>query len=64
MITPDIEELLADSGGDASMLGDTTKFSARISSDVSVRPGDRVHLAVDAAKFQFFDPANGHRIGK
>ncbi|NND13647.1 MAG: sn-glycerol-3-phosphate ABC transporter ATP-binding protein UgpC, partial [Acidimicrobiia bacterium] len=30
VITPDIEELLADTGGDASTLGDTTKFSARI----------------------------------
>jgi hypothetical protein len=34
-----------------------------MSSDVSVSPGDSVDLVVDVAKFHFFDPATGDRIG-
>ena len=63
VITPDIEELLADSGADASSLGETSKFTSRVSSDVSVSSGDAVELVVDSAKFHFFDPATGGRIG-
>jgi multiple sugar transport system ATP-binding protein len=63
VVTPDIEELLADTGADASSLGDTTKFSARVSSDVSVQPNSQIDLVIDSAKFHFFDPESGHRIG-
>jgi multiple sugar transport system ATP-binding protein len=63
VITPDIEELLADSGADASILGDTTKYTARIGSDFRVKQGDRVRLAVDCGKFHFFDPQTGDRVG-
>ena len=62
-MTPEIEELLADSGGDASSLGDTTKFASRVSSDVRVAPGDTVELVLDTAKMNFFDPETGERIG-
>jgi multiple sugar transport system ATP-binding protein len=64
VITPDIEELLADTGADASSLGSETKFQARVSSDVRVQPGDDVDLVVDTAKMHFFDPVSGLRIGK
>jgi multiple sugar transport system ATP-binding protein len=63
VITPEIEELLADSGADASSLGHETRFSSRISSDVAVRPGSRARLVVDTGKFHFFDPETGGRIG-
>ncbi len=63
VITPDIEELLADSGQSASSLGDTTKFIARISPDVQVKHGETVELVVDTAKMHFFDPETGNRIG-
>jgi multiple sugar transport system ATP-binding protein len=63
VITPEIEELLADSGADASTLGNETKFSSRISSDVAVRGGETVRLVVDTAKMHFFDPETGDRIG-
>jgi multiple sugar transport system ATP-binding protein len=63
VVTPDIEELLADSGADASSLGNETKFSARVSSDVTVRPGDRARLVIDSGKFHFFDVDTGDRIG-
>ena len=63
VVTPDIEELLADSGQDASSLGDTTNFVARVSPDVRVKHGDTVELSVDNEKMLFFDPASGDRIG-
>jgi multiple sugar transport system ATP-binding protein len=63
VITPDIEELLADSGRDAASLGNTTNFIARVSPDVEIRHGDTVDLVVDTAKIHFFDPATGARIG-
>ena len=63
VVTPDIEELLADSGRDASSLGDTTNFIARVSPDIRVKHGDMVELVVDTAKAHFFDPATGERIG-
>ncbi|HEX6220597.1 MAG TPA: sn-glycerol-3-phosphate ABC transporter ATP-binding protein UgpC [Acidimicrobiia bacterium] len=63
VITPDIEELLADSGQDASSLGDTTNFIARVSPDLRVKHGETVALTVDCDKLLFFDPASGARIG-
>jgi multiple sugar transport system ATP-binding protein len=63
VVTPDIEELLADTGRDASSLGDTTNFIARVSPDIRVNRGDTVELVVDTAKLHFFDPATGERIG-
>ena len=62
VVTPDIEELLADSGSDASSLGDSTRVTARISSDVMVRAGERITVVVDNNKLHFFDPATNLRI--
>ncbi|GMQ85100.1 MAG: sn-glycerol-3-phosphate ABC transporter ATP-binding protein UgpC [Acidimicrobiia bacterium] len=63
VITPDIEELLADSGRTTESLGDTTQFVARVSSDVPIAKGESIDLAVDTTKLHFFDPADGERIG-
>jgi multiple sugar transport system ATP-binding protein len=63
VITPEIEELLADSGGDPSILGETTRFASRVSSDVAVDPGSKEKLVVDTGKMYFFDPESGRRIG-
>ncbi|MCI0543386.1 MAG: sn-glycerol-3-phosphate ABC transporter ATP-binding protein UgpC [Actinobacteria bacterium] len=63
VVTPDIEELLADTGQDASSLGTRTNFIARVSPDVRVRHGERVELTVDCAKLHFFDKTTGERIG-
>ncbi len=63
VVTPDIEELLADTGRDASSLGAVTNFIARVSPDVRIRRGETVALVVDCAKLHFFDPATGSRIG-
>ncbi len=63
VVTPDIEELLADSGQDASSLGSSTNFIARVSSDVPVERGASVELVVDTAKLHFFDPGSGERVG-
>ena len=63
VVTPDIEELLADTGGDIESLGNTTKFTARVSSDIQVRLGETIELTVDTAKMHFFDPQTGLRVG-
>jgi multiple sugar transport system ATP-binding protein len=63
VVTPDIEELLADTGRDASSLGDTTNFIARVSPDVMINRGDTVDLVVDTTKLHFFDPGTGDRVG-
>jgi len=63
VVTPEIEELLADSGGDASSLGSETRFASRISSDVVVTPGDTIKLVVETSKMHFFDLDTGDRIG-
>jgi len=63
VMTPDIEELLADTGQDASSLGETTNWIARVSPDARVTRGDQIDLIVDCAKLHFFDPATGARVG-
>ncbi len=63
VITPDIEELLADTGRDTETLGDSTSFVARMSPDVDVNRGDTVELVVDTGKLHFFDQDSGERIG-
>ena len=63
VITPEIEELMVDSGGTAESLGDTTRFASRISSDVPVSPGAKATVVVDTGKMHFFDPESGKRIG-
>ncbi|MDP9494906.1 MAG: hypothetical protein M3P87_06665 [Actinomycetota bacterium] len=63
VMTPDIEELLTDTGQDPSTLGDTTNFIARVSPDAQVKRGDAMDLIVDCAKLHFFDPKSGLRIG-
>ena len=63
VVTPDIEELLADAGRDTSSLGDVTNFIARVSPDVGVGRGDTVDLVVNTAKLHFFDATTGGRIG-
>jgi len=63
VVTPDIEELLADTGADVTSLGSTTKFTARVSSDVSVSLGQQITVTVDTSKMHFFDPSTGMRVG-
>jgi multiple sugar transport system ATP-binding protein len=63
VVTPDIEELLADTGRDSASLGDETNFIARVSPDINVSRGDTVDLIVDTAKLHFFDQTTGERIG-
>ncbi len=63
VITPDVEELLADSGQDASSLGDKTEFIARVSPDAPVVLGESIDLVIDTAKLHFFDPSTGDKIG-
>ncbi len=63
VVTPDIEELLADAGTDVASLGDKTKFTARVSPDVDVPDGSSLNLVVDTAKLHFFDIETSDKIG-
>jgi multiple sugar transport system ATP-binding protein len=63
VVTPDIEELLADTGQTTESLGDSTEFVARINSDVRVETGQALDVVVDTAKLYFFDPSSGDRVG-
>jgi multiple sugar transport system ATP-binding protein len=62
VITPDIHEILEDTGADVGSLGDTTRLTARISSDASVEPGQEVDLVVDTNKLHFFDLDDNKRV--
>ena len=63
VITPDIEELLADSGTDPESLGNESKLTARVSADVSVPDGSEVDLVIDTTKLHFFDVETSDKIG-
>jgi multiple sugar transport system ATP-binding protein len=62
VVTPDIQELLADQGQDASVLGDLTKFTAKVDPDRAPRLGDKLRLSVDTTKLHFFDKGTGAAI--
>ena len=60
--TEAIEETLADEGEDISVLGDQTKFIARVSPNSVVKEGEKITLSIDPSKLHFFDPASGDAI--
>ncbi len=62
VVTPDIQELLADQGQDPSVLGDMTKFTARIDPDAAPKLGEKIKLSVDGSKLHFFDRDSGAAI--
>ena len=63
VITPDIEELLADSGTDAEALGHETRFTARVAPDVPVPDDAEIDLVIDTSKLHFFDLDTSDKIG-
>tara|TARA_Y100000817_G_C16632966_1_gene444859 strand:- start:40 stop:699 length:660 start_codon:yes stop_codon:yes gene_type:complete len=60
--TEEIEEILADEGEDISVLGDNTKFIARINPNSTVSEGEKIKLSLDPSKLHFFDPESGNVI--
>ena len=57
--TEAIEEILADEGEDISVLGDSTKFIARINPNSTVAEGEEIELKINPSKLHFFDPESG-----
>ncbi len=62
VVTEDIRELLADEGSDESVLGETSKFVARINPDFAPKTGDHDNLAIDRSKLHFFDVDSSQAI--
>ena len=60
--TEAIEEILADEGEDISVLGDNTKFIARINPNSTFVEGKEIELKIDPSKLHFFDPETGDAI--
>jgi multiple sugar transport system ATP-binding protein len=60
--TEAIEEILADEGEDISVLGNETKFIARINPNSTVEEGQKINLAIDPTKLHYFDPDSGLAI--
>ncbi len=60
--TEAIEEILADEGEDISVLGDETKFIARINPNSTVKEGEEIKLSIDSSKLHFFDPTTGNAL--
>ena len=60
--TEAIEEILADEGEDISVLGDNTKFIARINPNSTVVEGKEIELKIDPSKLHFFNPDTGDAI--
>ena len=60
--TEAIEEILADEGEDISVLGDNTKFIARINPNSTVVEGKEIELKIDPSKLHFFNPETGDAI--
>ena len=60
--TDAIEEILEDEGEDLSLLGEKTKFIARVNPNVTVKEGVSISLFVDPSKFHFFDIDSGITI--
>ena len=60
--TEAIEEILADEGEDISVLGDQTKFIARINPNSTVKEGEEIKLSIDPSKLHFFDHESGKAL--
>ena len=60
--TEAIEEILADEGEDISVLGDNTKFIARINPNSTVAEGEEIELKIDPSKLHFFNPESGDAL--
>ena len=60
--TEAIEEILADEGEDISVLGDNTKFIARINPNSTVVEGEEIEIKIDPSKLHFFDPETGDAL--
>ena len=60
--TEAIEEILADEGEDITVLGDSTKFIARINPNSTVAEGEEIELKINPSKLHFFDPESGDVI--
>jgi multiple sugar transport system ATP-binding protein len=67
VLTEDTIKAASDEGGadNMSLMADEkplARFCARVDARTGVKPGQRITLSIDAARFHFFDPATGASI--
>jgi multiple sugar transport system ATP-binding protein len=61
----DVSEVREAAGDDEVLLpSDQAMFTARVEAQTSAQAGRKLRLAVDPARFHFFDPATGARIDR
>jgi multiple sugar transport system ATP-binding protein len=59
----DVSEVREATGGEEALLpADRAMFTARVAPETTARPGRPLRLAVNPARFHFFDPATGLRL--
>jgi multiple sugar transport system ATP-binding protein len=61
----DVSEVREAAGDEEALLsGDRAVFTARVEPQTGARPGRTLGLAVDPARFHYFDPATGLRVDR
>jgi multiple sugar transport system ATP-binding protein len=62
----EVREAVADEGEQAMLIADDRRslFTAVVSDASKVRAGDRLTLAVDPGRFQYFDPESGENMSR
>jgi len=55
-------DVKASAGQAEPLAGEGTLFTARVEPETTIRVGDRLRLAVDPARFHFFDPETGRSL--
>ncbi|HEY2328103.1 MAG TPA: sn-glycerol-3-phosphate ABC transporter ATP-binding protein UgpC [Gaiellaceae bacterium] len=60
---PPMTAEILEASGDDLLPADRALFTARVDARTSARVGGTLELAVDAARFHYFDPATGERLG-
>jgi multiple sugar transport system ATP-binding protein len=59
---PPMTAEVLESASEQGLLDDRALFTARVDARTKARVGGTMELAVDPARFHFFDPATGERL--
>jgi multiple sugar transport system ATP-binding protein len=62
VVTPELRELMEDEGADVEVMGNTTRFTARVDPDHAPRALESATLYLDTSRLHFFDKETGNTI--